>query len=72
MPNCTRTSAAIVTTWEMGRGTPTIDGNRVYVEGGDGDVTCLDVASGKTLWHVHLQRQFGGGRPGWGYYNRRL
>lgn len=49
------------------RGTPTVDGDRVYVEGGAGDVTCLDAASGKTLWHVNLSRDFGGGVPGWGY-----
>lgn len=49
------------------RGTPTIDGNRVYAEGGNGDVTCFDAATGKTLWHVNLPRDFGGGRPGWGY-----
>jgi outer membrane protein assembly factor BamB len=32
-----------------------------------GDVTCLEAATGKTIWHVNLQRDFGGGRPGWGY-----
>eukprot|EP00913_Durusdinium_trenchii_P028318 g26546.t1 len=49
------------------RGTPTIDGDRVYAEGGNGDVTCFEAATGKTLWHVNLARDFGGGRPGWGY-----
>ena len=49
------------------RGTPTIEGDRVYCEGGNGDLTCLDVATGKTLWHVNLREDFGGGRPGWGY-----
>jgi outer membrane protein assembly factor BamB len=49
------------------RGTPTVDGERVYVEGGSGDVTCLDGKTGKTLWHVSLTSDFGGGRPGWGY-----
>lgn len=49
------------------RGTPTIDGNRVYAEGGNGDVTCLDAATGETIWHVSLTRDFGGGVPGWGY-----
>ena len=44
-----------------------MDGERVYVEGGNGDVTCLDVETGRTLWHVNLREQFGGGRPGWGY-----
>jgi outer membrane protein assembly factor BamB len=49
------------------RGTPTVDGSRVYAEGGSGDLTCLDVATGKTLWHRNLVRDLGGGRPGWGY-----
>jgi outer membrane protein assembly factor BamB len=49
------------------RGTPTIDGDRVFAEGGNGDVTCLDAATGKTIWYVNLSRDFGGGVPGWGY-----
>jgi Ca2+-binding EF-hand superfamily protein len=49
------------------RGTPTVDGDRVYAEGGNGDVTCLDVATGKTIWHINLATDLGGGRPGWGY-----
>lgn len=49
------------------RGTPTVDGNRVYAEGGNGDVTCLDAETGNTIWHVSLTRDFGGGVPGWGY-----
>jgi outer membrane protein assembly factor BamB len=49
------------------RGTPTIDGDRVYAEGGNGDVTCLDAKTGETIWHVNLARDFGGGVPGWGY-----
>ncbi|MDX1945423.1 MAG: PQQ-binding-like beta-propeller repeat protein [Pirellulaceae bacterium] len=49
------------------RGTPTIDGDRVYVEGGNGDVSCLEAATGKTIWHVNLRSQFGGNTPGWGY-----
>ena len=49
------------------RGTPTIDGSRVYALGGNGDLTCLDVTNGTTVWHVNLQKDLGGGRPGWGY-----
>lgn len=49
------------------RGTPTVVGNRVYVEGGNGDVSCLDLSTGSTLWHVNLAADFNGGRPGWGY-----
>jgi outer membrane protein assembly factor BamB len=49
------------------RGTPTVDGNRIYAEGGNGDLVCLDADTGETLWHVNLSSGFGGGRPGWGY-----
>ena len=49
------------------RGTPTVEGDSVFIEGGNGDVSCLDAATGKTTWHVNLSETFGGGRPGWGY-----
>lgn len=49
------------------RSTPTIDGQKVFVEGGNGDVACLDAASGKTLWYTSLVKDLAGGRPGWGY-----
>jgi len=49
------------------RGTPTIDGNRVYAEGGNGDLSCHDLETGKTIWHVNLAKDLGGARPGWGY-----
>ncbi|MCA9116215.1 MAG: PQQ-binding-like beta-propeller repeat protein [Planctomycetaceae bacterium] len=49
------------------RGTPTIAEGRVYVEGGNGDVSCLDARTGKTIWHVSLTRDLKGNRPGWGY-----
>jgi outer membrane protein assembly factor BamB len=49
------------------RGTPTIDGERVYVEGGNGDVACLSAKDGKTIWYTNLRADFGGGVPGWGY-----
>ncbi|QDU92700.1 outer membrane protein assembly factor BamB family protein [Lignipirellula cremea] len=49
------------------RGTPTVEGDRVYVEGGNGDLTCLEAATGKTIWHVNMSTDLGGGRPGWGY-----
>ena len=49
------------------RGTPTIENGRVYVEGGNGDVACLDIQDGKTLWSMNLRTDFGGRVPGWGY-----
>ncbi len=49
------------------RCTPTIDGNKLYALGVDGDLVCLDVEKGKELWHKSLKKDFGGGRPGWGF-----
>lgn len=49
------------------RGTPTIEGDRVYAVGGYGDLTCLEAATGKTIWHVHLANDLQGRRGGWGY-----
>lgn len=44
------------------RGTPTIDGNRVYVQGADGRLVCCDAETGKLLW----DRKFTA-KPQWGY-----
>ena len=49
------------------RGTPTVSGDTIFTEGGNGDVTALASATGSTLWHVNLVENFGGKRPGWGY-----
>ena len=48
------------------RGTPTVDGNRVYALGGQGTLICANVADGKEQWHATMQ-SFGGKTPGWGY-----
>lgn len=49
------------------RSTPTVDGDRLYVIGVDGDVACLERATGRVLWRRHMKRDWGG-RPGnWGY-----
>ena len=34
------------------RSTPTVDGQRLFVLGSDGDLACLETASGKILWTV--------------------
>ena len=49
------------------RGTPTLDGDRLYVEGGLGDVSCLDARTGRTTWHVSLVDDLGGTVPVRGY-----
>jgi len=42
------------------RSTPTVDGERVYVVGTEGDLFCLDAASGKKVWARNLAKDFGG------------
>ena len=48
------------------RGTPTVDGNRVYALGGDGHLICADTASGARIWQKHLLRAYGGRNIRWG------
>jgi outer membrane protein assembly factor BamB len=48
------------------RCTPTVDGDRVYVLGSDGDLVCLDTA-GKETWRKNLAKDFGGVRGRWAY-----
>jgi outer membrane protein assembly factor BamB len=48
------------------RGTPTIDGERLYALAADGTLVCLDAASGQRIWGVNLIDKFGGRVPTWG------
>src|SRR5262249_18023193 len=48
------------------RGTPTIDGDRVYALGGNGDLSCLEAANGKIVWSLNLVEKFGASNPHWG------
>ncbi|MDO8681023.1 MAG: PQQ-like beta-propeller repeat protein [Acidobacteriota bacterium] len=49
------------------RSTPTVEGDRLYVLGGSGDLTCLENATGKKIWSVNIIQKFGGRNPYWGY-----
>jgi outer membrane protein assembly factor BamB len=49
------------------RSTPTIDGDRIYVTGGDGLVTCHSIDDGKILWKRHMKSEMGGKVGGWRY-----
>jgi len=49
------------------RGTPTIDGDLLYVMGQYGELVCLRTADGAKVWEKHLVQDFGGERPEWGY-----
>ena len=49
------------------RSTPTVEGNRVYVLGSDGDLASLDAASGKVVWQKNVRTEFGGKSGIWAY-----
>lgn len=47
--------------------TPTVDGERLYVEGLGGNVACLQVKDGKIVWQISMTEKFGGQVPRWSY-----
>jgi outer membrane protein assembly factor BamB len=48
------------------RGTPTVDGDRVYGLSGQGNLVCVSAMDGTLLWKARME-DFGGSVPGWGY-----
>ncbi len=48
------------------RGTPTVDGDKVYALGGQGSLICADAKTGKPVWKASLS-QMGGKIQDWGY-----
>lgn len=49
------------------RTTPTVDGERVYTLGAEGDLHCLDVTDGSVLWSKQLRNEFQTKTPVWGF-----
>ena len=47
------------------RGTPTVDGDRVYVLTENGDLICLRVLDGTVVWQRNILQDFGGRNIGW-------
>ena len=47
------------------RGTPTVDGDRVYVLTEEGDLWCLKTADGAEVWTRNILRDFGGRQIQW-------
>ncbi|MGH9785833.1 MAG: PQQ-binding-like beta-propeller repeat protein, partial [Terriglobia bacterium] len=47
------------------RGTPTVDGDRLYVLTENGDLACLKTADGSVVWQRNILREFGGRNIGW-------
>ena len=48
------------------RGTPTVDGDKVFTLGGDGTLVAVQAKDGKELWRTTMA-SLGGKTPGWGY-----
>lgn len=48
------------------RGTPTVDGERLYALGGSGDLSCLDTKTGRSIWTMNVLSKFGGSNIKWG------
>jgi len=47
------------------RGTPTIDGDRVYALSETGDLACLRAADGMVIWQRNILKEFKGENPNW-------
>lgn len=48
------------------RSVPTVDGNLVYALGANGDLACLELASGKVVWKLNILQSTGGSNIKWG------
>jgi outer membrane protein assembly factor BamB len=48
------------------RGTPTVDGDRLYALGGNGDLSALEVKTGRVAWTMNVLQKFGGENIKWG------
>lgn len=47
------------------RGTPTIDGDRLYALTENGDLGCLKLSDGSIVWARNILKDFGGRNPRW-------
>jgi outer membrane protein assembly factor BamB len=48
------------------RGTPTVDGDRVYALGANGDLVCAKVDDGEVVWQMNILKEFEGNNIAWG------
>lgn len=48
------------------RSTPTVDGERVYALGANGDLACLSADDGEVQWSTNILQQFDASNIGWG------
>jgi outer membrane protein assembly factor BamB len=49
------------------RSTPTVDGNLMFVLGSNGDLACLETATGTIRWQKNLRTEFQGSPGKWAY-----
>jgi outer membrane protein assembly factor BamB len=49
------------------RSTPTADGDLLYCLGSDGDLACVEAATGKMRWQKSFKNDFGGHHGKWAY-----
>lgn len=49
------------------RSTPTVAGKLLFALGSDGDLVCLETATGTAVWRKHLRKDFGGHYGEWAY-----
>lgn len=54
------------------RATPTVDGERVYILGAEGDLTCLSTKDGSLIWKRNLPQEFSTEVPIWGFASHPL
>ena len=47
------------------RGTPTVDGDRLYALTENGDLACLRVADGSIVWQKNILKEYGARNIGW-------
>ncbi len=53
--------------YPMARSTPSVEGDLLYALSSDGDIACLETATGKIRWQKNVRAEFGG-KPGkWAY-----
>ena len=47
------------------RGTPTVDGDQLYVLTESGDLACLKTTDGSVVWQLNILKEFGGSQLSW-------
>jgi outer membrane protein assembly factor BamB len=54
------------------RATPTVHRGRVYTLGTEGNLLCLDAASGRVIWSRGFKKEYGAKTPLWGFSSHPL